>query len=181
MRLAVLLLLAGSAAAADTPKTGDEAKVAPYYPTAMPVVTTMLDAAETQPGETLIDLGSGDGRILLIAARDYGLNAVGYEIDDALVKSSRRRIAEMKLTGKAEVRQQDLFEADLSEADVVTVYLLPRAMKRLEPILEASLKKGARVISHDFTFPTWKPDEVIPLEQVDEIDGLTHSVYVYKR
>ena len=181
MRLAVVLLLAGLAAPADKIKTGDEGKVAPYYPTPMEVVATMLDAAELQPGETLVDLGSGDGRIILAAARDYGARAIGYEIDDALVKTSRRRISEMELGARAEIRQQDLFAADLGDADVVTVYLLPRAMKRLEPILEQSLKKGARVISHDFTFPTWKPDEVIPLDEVQELDGLTHSVYVYRR
>lgn len=181
MRLAAVFLIASLLLSADSPKTGDEKKVAPYYPTPMSVVSTMLDAAETQPGQTLIDLGSGDGRIILVAARDYGVHAIGYEIDDALVKSSRRRIAEMQLAGKAEVREQDLFEADFSQADVVTVYLLPRAMARLEPILERSLKKGARVISHDFTFPNWKPDEMIALDEQRKEDGLSHSVYIYKR
>lgn len=181
MRLAALLLLPGLLFAADTPKTGDEGKVAPYYPTPMEVVTTMLDAAELEPGDTLIDLGSGDGRIVLVAARDFGARAIGYELDDALVKSSRRRIGEMELSDKAEIRQQDLFTADFSNADVITVYLLPRAMRRLEPILEESLKKGAIVVSHDFTFPTWEPDEEIPANMESELDGLTHSVYVYRR
>ena len=181
MRFAAALLVAGIALAADTPKTGDEGKVAPYYPTPTSVVRTMLAAAELEPGETLIDLGSGDGRIVLLAARDHGVRAIGYEIDDALVQSSRRRIAEMKLEELAEIRQQDLFEADFSQADVVTVYLLPRAMRRLEPILEDQLKEGAIVISHDFTFPTWKADEEIPMEGERELDGLSHSVYVYRR
>jgi hypothetical protein len=87
----------------------------------------------------------------------------------------------MGLEDKAEIRQQDLFTAELGNADVVTVYLLPRALKTLEPILEKSLKKGARVISHDFTFPTWKPDETIQSDDSEELDGLPHTIYVYKR
>jgi cyclopropane fatty-acyl-phospholipid synthase-like methyltransferase len=181
MRLAALFLAAGAAVfAAET--TADEAKkVAPYYPTPISIVEAMLDAAKLQPDELLVDLGSGDGRIVLLAARDFGARAVGYELEDNLVKSSRRQIQEMRLEDKAEIRQQDLFTAELGDADVVTVYLLPRAMKTLEPILEKSLKKGARVISHDFTFPTWKPDETIQSDDAQELDGLPHTIYVYKR
>lgn len=181
MRLAALLLAAGVAAFAAETTVDEGKKVAPYYPTPIAIVEAMLDAAGLQPDELLVDLGSGDGRIVLLAARDFGARAVGYELEDSLVKSSRRQIQEMGLEDKAEIRQQDLFAAELGEADVVTVYLLPRAMKTLEPILEKSLKKGARVISHDFTFPTWKPDETIQSDDAEELDGLPHTIYVYKR
>ena len=180
MRVAALLLMASVAFAADS--ANDEAKkVAPYYPTPHAVVLAMLDASELQPRELLVDLGSGDGRIVLIAARDFEARAVGYELEDSLVKLSRRQIEESGLAERAEIRQQDLFTADLGEADVVTVYLLPRAMATLEPILEKSLKKGARVIAHDFTFPNWKPDRTIPYDDARELDGLPHTIYVYKR
>ncbi len=180
MRLAALFLIASLGLAADAPTSDDAKKVAPYYPSPLIVVQAMLDAAELQPGELLVDLGSGDGRIILLAARDFDARAVGYELDDALVKSSRRKIAEMKIEDRAEIRQQDLFTADLAEADVVTLYLLPRAMARLEPILQKSLKKSARVIAHDFAFPNWKPVETIPIDDSQELDGLPHSVYVYR-
>jgi cyclopropane fatty-acyl-phospholipid synthase-like methyltransferase len=180
MRLAALFLAASLVFAADS-KTQEAEKVAPYYPSPLAVVTAMLDAAQLQPGELLVDLGSGDGRIILLAARDFGARAVGYELEDSLVKSSRRKITEMDLEGKAEIRRQDLFTADFEGVDVVTIYLLPRAMKRLEPILEKSLKKGARVISHDFTFPNWKSDETIPIDDAQELDGLPHSIYIYRR
>ena len=175
-RLAALLLLASGVFAADEAK-----KVAPYYPTPHAVVLAMLDAAELQPDELLVDLGSGDGRIVLIAAREFQARAVGYELEDNLVKVSRRQIEEAELADRAEIRQQDLFTAELDKADVVTVYLLPRAMKTLEPILEKALKKGARVIAHDFTFPNWKPVETIPYDDAQELDGLPHTIYVYKR
>jgi cyclopropane fatty-acyl-phospholipid synthase-like methyltransferase len=175
-RISALLLLASGVLAADEAK-----KVAPYYPTPYAVVLAMLDAAELQPDELLVDLGSGDGRIVLLAARDFGARAVGYELEDSLVKNSRRQIEEAGIADRAEIRQQDLFTAELTKADVVTVYLLPRAMQRLEPILEKALKPGARVIAHDFTFPNWKPVETIPYDDEEELDGLPHSIYVYKR
>ncbi|MCB1020694.1 MAG: class I SAM-dependent methyltransferase [Acidobacteria bacterium] len=180
MRFALALFFAAIAFGAESAATEAE-RVAPYYPSPRAVVLEMLDAAELQPGELLVDLGSGDGRIVILAARDYGVRAVGYELEDSLVRSSRRQIDELGLSELAQIRQQDLFTAELADADVVTLYLLPRAMKRLEPILQKTLKPGARVIAHDFAFPNWKPEKTIPIDDDQELDGLPHTVYVYKR
>src|SRR5690606_2160064 len=105
--------------------------VAPYFPTPMTVVALMLEAGGLEPGELHYDLGSGDGRFVIAAARDFGARSVGYELDEKLVKTSREFIAELELGDRAAIEQRDLFTADLTKPDVVTVYLLPRALALL--------------------------------------------------
>ena len=178
----VASLLAASAVAQTVPSPRPKlaGNVAPYYPTPIPVVRLMLDAASIKPGELVYDLGSGDGRVVILAARDYGARAVGYELDPKLVDSSRRQIAEMELGDLASVVAADLYTADLEKADVVVVYLLPRALEKLRPLLEEKLKPGSRVISHDFLIPGWEADETFGFDEEKDIDGLPHTVYVYK-
>ena len=147
----------------------------------MTVVVQMLEAGGLEPGELHYDLGSGDGRIVLVAARDFGARSVGFELDEKLVKASRDLIAEAELEASASIEQRDLFTADLTKPDVITVYLLPRALALLRPLLEKQLRPGAVVVSHDFLIPNWKPDERIELEEQNEIDGLPHRIYVYRR
>lgn len=167
--------------AADPPNRQPAGNVAPYYPTPIEVAKRMLAVGKLVPGKLHVDLGSGDGRLVILAAKNHGARSIGYELEPKLVQASRRQIEEMGLTHLAEIRQQDLFQADLSEVDLLTVYLLPRAMRRLEPILESDLKKGALVVSHDFEMPNWTPDDRIDCDQENEIDGLPHMLYVYQR
>ena len=161
-------------------QTGQNTSVAPYYPTPIPIVRQMLEAGDLKPGELHYDLGSGDGRIVMVAARDFGARSVGYEIDQKLVASSRKQIAELGLE-KATIRQEDLYQADFTDVDLVTTYLLPRALEKLRPLLEQQLKKGAHVVSHDFYFEGWEADETISVDYEVEEDGLLHSIYVYRR
>jgi len=131
-----------------------------FVPTPEPVVEDMLSLADIQPGQILYDLGSGDGRILLAAAQKYGATAVGYEIDPQLVRLSRQRIAEAGLEDRIEVREGNLFDADLSRADVVTLYLSPTMNRKLIPLFE-TMKPGARIISHDFDIPGIREQTVL--------------------
>lgn len=155
--------------------------VAPYYPTPMPVALQMLEVGELKPGELHYDLGSGDGRLVLLAARTFGARSVGYEIDSKLVAASRRRIAELELEALARIEDTDLYRADFSKPDLITVYLLPRALDMLRPLLEKSMKKGSLVVSHDFAIPGWDPDETITLDDEPDIEGLLHTIYLYRR
>jgi outer membrane protein assembly factor BamB len=138
---------------------------APFVSTPMDVVGRMLDLARPRPDETLYDLGSGDGRILIEAARRFGCRAVGWEIDANLVAESRRRIAEAGLSDRVEVRHEDLMKADFSRAGVVTLYLGERICRELRPKLTA-LPKGARVVSHHFGIGT-PPDRTERLESAE--------------
>jgi SAM-dependent methyltransferase len=122
----------------------------PYVPTPMPVVRRMLELARVQPGELLYDLGCGDGRIVVEAAMAYGARGVGIDLDPARVAEAKDNARRAGVDDRVEIRQGDLFETDLSPADVVTLYLLPEVNLRLRPVLWRDLRVGARVVSHDF-------------------------------
>jgi predicted RNA methylase len=133
-----------------------------FVPTPEPVAEEMLAMARIMPHETVYDLGSGDGRILIAAATKYHAKAVGYEIDPKLVAQSRKRIAALGLAKKVEVRQGNLFDADLSKADVVTLYLSPTMNAKLLPQFDA-MKPGSRIVSHDFDIPGIKQQTVVKI------------------
>lgn len=135
----------------------------------------MLDLANIRPGETVFDLGCGDGRILIAAVEKYKAKAVGVEISPKLAAEARTRIKKLGLTGSAQVIQGDLLQADLSGADVVTIYLTTSLNEELRPRLEKFLKPGARVVSHDYAVPGWKPTQTI------QADGpQKHLIYLYE-
>lgn len=129
----------------------------PYVPTPPEVVEGMLDMAGVKAGERLIDLGSGDGRIPMAAAR-RGASALGVEIDSRLVTRARSLAQFAGLEDRARFQRADLFTVSLREADVVTLYLLPRVNARLRPKLLTELRPGARVVSHAFDMGDWTPD-----------------------
>lgn len=131
-----------------------------FVPTPETVAEEMLVMARVMPHETVYDLGSGDGRILIAAAQKYGAKAVGYEIDHKLVEESRKRIKALGLSKNVEVREGNLFEADLSKADVVTLYLSPTMNGKLLPQFDR-MKPGSRVVSHDFDIPGIKHQTVV--------------------
>ena len=139
-----------------------------YVPTPQNVVDAMLALARVTSADIVYDLGSGDGRIPIIAAQKYGAKGVGIEIDPKLVELSWRTANEAEVANRVSFKVGDLFEADLSAATVITMYLSPSIMKILEPRLRA-LKPGTRIVSHQFPMPRWAPDKKV---QVDESEIL---------
>lgn len=134
-------------------------KIVPFVPTPQEVVDKMVELAAVKKGDVVYDLGSGDGRIVITAAKK-GARAVGFEIDPALVKESQANIRKEGVQQLAEIRHQDILTVDLSDATVVTMYLLPDVNLRLKPNLLSQLKPGSRVVSHAFDMGDWKPDKV---------------------
>jgi SAM-dependent methyltransferase len=137
-----------------------------YVPTPQPVVEAMLELAQVKGGDVVYDLGSGDGRIVIAAAKKYGASGVGFEIDRALVKKARENAAAAGVSNRVRFVTQDLFAADLSQASVVTLYLLQSINERLRPKLVRELKPGARIVSHVFNMgPEWPPEKTITVER----------------
>src|SRR5437762_3515807 len=132
-----------------------------------------------EPRLNMFDLGSGDGRIVILAARKYRANATGVEFDPALVKQSMARIKSAGIFPLARIIEGDLLEQDYSSADLITVYLLPFANKKLIPMFEKQLKAGARVVSHNTPFAPWTPVAVDTI--YDGGEGQSHKLYLYKR
>ena len=156
----------------------DSPHVAPFVTTPDEVVTRMLELAEIEKGDVLYDLGSGDGRIVVAAAKRYGIKAVGFEIDPVLVQESRQIIKQAGLDGLVEIREQDIRTIDFSPASVVTMYLYPAVNLRLRPVLMRELKPGSRVISHQFGMgSSWKPDRV---ESLRDTAGLSRMIYRWR-
>ena len=150
-------------------------KLAPYVASPAHVVQRMLEMANIKPGETLYDLGCGDGRILIAAVQKYRVKAVGVEISPKLVAKATASIRKAGLESQARVIQGDLLNVDFSGADVVTIYLATPLNERLRPQLEKYLKPGARVVSHDYPVPGWKPTKV------DKTEGNnSHLIYLYE-
>ncbi len=151
-------------------------KIAPYVVSPQAIVDRMLEIADLKPGETLYDLGSGDGRVLVTAARRFRAKAIGVEISKPLVKATNEKIAAMGLQNLASVIEGDLLEVDLSKADVVTIYLMTNSNEMLRPNLEKYLKPGARVISHEYPVPGWKARYI---EKADP-SARGHVIYYYR-
>ena len=132
----------------------------PYVPTPPNVVNRMLELARIKSGDVLYDLGSGDGRIVIEAAKQYGIRGVGIEIDVDLVQKARDNAFREKVDNLVEFRDQDALTVDVSEATVVTLYMLPEFNAKLRPTFDKELKPGTRVVSHDFEIQGWVPDKV---------------------
>jgi cyclopropane fatty-acyl-phospholipid synthase-like methyltransferase len=136
----------------------------------------MLGAANLKRDEVVYDLGSGDGRVLIMAAKEYKAKAVGVELSEKLVRDAKERIREAGVEDRCQVIQGDMREVDLSSADVVVLYLLTSSNNLLKPNLEKYLKPGARVVSHDFEMKGWNPTRVVPVPA----NKRTHRIYVYE-
>jgi len=150
--------------------------LAPYVVSPQQIVDRMLELADLKSGETLYDLGSGDGRILITAVQRYHAKAVGIEISDALVDSTNDRIRRLGLQDQARIIHGDFMQVDLSPADVVTIYLATDSNEILRPNLEKYLRKGSRVVSHDYAVPGWKAKMV----DKDLPEARGHLIYVYE-
>ena len=145
----------------------------PFLPSPTHIVRRMLEIADVRPGEVVYDLGCGDARMLIEAARLFDARGVGIELQQSLVTKARRRVDELELGERIKIMQGNLFQASLKDADVVALYLTRDALTRLRPILEAELKPNARVVTHDFRIRGWKP---IYVEKIGD-----HRIYLYKR
>jgi 16S rRNA A1518/A1519 N6-dimethyltransferase RsmA/KsgA/DIM1 with predicted DNA glycosylase/AP lyase activity len=145
-----------------------------YVPTPKDIVRRMLRLAGLRRGETVFDLGAGDGRILIEAVREFGANAVGVEIDPERLARLKERLSS---TGtKAEVVEADFMEVELSSADVVAIYLSPSVNAELAPKLRSQLKSGARVVSLDYVLPGWPTERELTVKS----GGVTRNVYLYR-
>jgi SAM-dependent methyltransferase len=165
-RLVVFMLLAAGATAragADAPRLD-----VPFVPTPQPVVDRMLDLAKVQPNDLIYDLGSGDGRIVITAAKRYGARGIGIDLDPQRVREARENAREAGVEGKVQFINGDLFKTDLSNATVVTLYLLNSVNRDLRPQLWKQLRVGTRVVSHAFDMgDEWPP------ERTEQVDGRT--------
>ena len=135
-----------------------QARDVPFVPTPEKVVERMLEVAKVGPNDVVYDLGSGDGRIVIAAAKKHGARGVGIDIDPERVQEARENARRAGVANRVEFRQGDLFEADIRDATVVTIYLLSGINMKLRPKLIAELKPGTRVVSHAFDMGDWKPD-----------------------
>ncbi len=155
--------------------------LAPFVATPTPVVRQMLILAELKPGEILYDLGSGDGRAVIMAAKDFGAKSVGVELRDDLAKRALTSIQKLDLKEKPQIIQKDIFDVNLSSANVVFLYLTTSANEKIKPKLEAELKSGARVVSHDYEILGWAPSKVDNFCENPKLGYPSHTLYVYKR
>jgi len=157
MRLVLALFMAvASAAAAPTPDVV-------FVPTPQEVVDEMLKLASVHAGDVLYDLGSGDGRIAVTAAKRYGIRATGIDIDAERIAEANENARKNGVAHLVQFRREDLFKADFAEATVVTLYLLPELNVKLRPRLLAELKPGTRIVSHQFDMGTWRPERKLEL------------------
>jgi len=154
-------------------------KLAPYYPTPESVVEKMLQFGALKAGEKHFDLGSGDGRIVIMAADKFKADSTGVEFDLDLFKQSSDRIKKRGLDKHARIIHGDVMQQNYSSADLLTVYLLPSSNDKLRPVLDRQLRKGTRVVSHDFEFSGWTPEKVESID--DDGEGRSHTLYLYRR
>ena len=155
--------------------------LAPFVATPTPVVRQMLILADLKPGEVLYDLGSGDGRAVIMAAKDFGAESVGGELRDDLAKRALDSIQKLDLNEKTRIIQKDIFNVNLSAANVVFLYLTTSANEKIKPKLEAELKPGTRVVSHDYEILGWKPLKVDNFCENPKLGYPSHTLSVYRR
>ncbi len=155
--------------------------IAPFVATPLPVVKHMLTIADVKPGEIVYDLGCGDGRVVIMAAQDFGARAVGVEMREDLAKQATGKVSDNGLEDRVKIVQGDMFKVDLSQADVVTLYLTTSANDKVKPKLEAELKPGARVVSHDYEILGWRPAKIDNFCENPKLGYPSHTIYVYHR
>jgi SAM-dependent methyltransferase len=171
---AVLLSLTPSAVSqAPAQKPPKEPDVI-FVPTPQEVVDKMLELAEVKKGDLVYDLGCGDGRIVVTAAKKYGCKAVGYDVDPERIKESNDNVRKNNVGNLVQIKQEDIFTLNLSDANVITLYLLPSLNVKLIPQLE-KLKPGARIVSHQFDMKGVKPKKTVEVN----VDGRSHTVYLW--
>lgn len=149
-----------------------------YVPTPYEVVDKMFELADVRPGEIVYDLGCGDGRIPVAAAKKFGSRAFGFDINPVRVRESLENVKKNRVENLVTIKQQDIFELDLSKADVITLYLLPRLNVKLIPQLD-KLKPGCRIVSHDFNMEGVRPKREISFRPTSGDSVREHRVYLW--
>ncbi|HUQ76415.1 MAG TPA: methyltransferase domain-containing protein [Burkholderiales bacterium] len=176
---AAVLLAAGAACAADLQPIKD---AGPYVPSPQSVVADMLRYADVSASDFLVDLGSGDGRIVLTAAKVFGARGFGVEIKDDLVKRANEAASKEGLADRVKFMKADLFKTDISQATVITMYLLPDTVNLLKEKFLTELRPGTRIVSHDYPLTGWIPEKYVQMDLEDkvQISGVTTTlIYLY--
>jgi cyclopropane fatty-acyl-phospholipid synthase-like methyltransferase len=171
------LTLPAHAPAADFPEE------IPFVPTPIDVVDRMLELAAVRKGDVLYDLGSGDGRIVIRAAKKYGVRAVGIEMDQLLLKKARQDAKSAGVSHLVDFRAEDALQTNVSQATVVTLYMLPWFNAKIAPNLKKHLKPGARIVAHDFGIDGWPPDKTVKLSNPEKKAGghvHYHTLYLWQ-
>jgi len=148
-----------------------------YVPTPQEVVDEMLKMADVKKDDLVYDLGCGDGRIVVTAAKKFGAKGIGYDIDPERIKESLENVKKEKVGDLVQIKQEDIFTLDLSKANVITLYLLPELNVKLIPQLE-KLKPGSRIVSHDFDMKGVKPKKTITVKSTGD-QGREHTLYLW--
>lgn len=174
----LVIHLCGFARAQDGPR-----EEIPFVPTPVHVIDRMLELAQVKKGDVVYDLGSGDGRIVIRAAKKYGVRAVGLEMDPLLLEKARREAKAQGVTRLVEFRSEDALKADISAATVVTLYMLPWFNEAMKPSFRKYLKPGSRIVAHDFGIEGWPPDKVEKLPALERKPGgqvHQHVIYLWR-
>jgi tRNA G37 N-methylase Trm5 len=156
---------------------GPQESLAPFVPTPQDVVDRMLALAEVTSKDTVYDLGCGDGRIVITAAKKYGAHGVGFDIDPQRIKESSENARTSGVENLVTFNQQDVMTVDVSPATVVTLYLLTASNLKLRPLLTKELKPGARIVSHMFSMGDWEPTKV---DNFTNQEGFPRTLYLWK-
>lgn len=155
--------------------------IAPFVASPLPVVRHMLTLVDLKPGEAFYDLGSGDGRTVVMAAQEFGARAVGVELREDLAKKALATIHELGIQDRVTIVQNDMFKINLSPANVVFLYLTTSANDKVKPKLEKELKPGTRVVSHDYEILGWKPVKTENFCENPKLGYPSHTIYLYKK
>ena len=155
--------------------------VAPFVASPLTVVRQMLVLSGLKQDEILYDLGSGDGRVAIMAAQEFGAKSVGIELQRDLVKRAVEKISKLNLENRVKIVNNNFFKVDIASADVITLYLTTSANTKIKPKLESELKPGARVVSHDYEIVGWKPIKIDKFCENPALGYPMHTLYVYKR
>ena len=155
--------------------------IAPFVPSPSTVVEYMLKLADLKAGEVMFDLGSGDGRTVIMAAKAFGARSVGVELREDLAKKAMSNIHEHSLQDRVTIVNSDMFNVNLTEADVVFLYLTTSANEKIRPKLDSDLKRGARVVSHDYEISGWRPEKVENFCENPQLGYPSHTIYLYRK
>ena len=155
--------------------------IAPFVPSPITVIQQMLKLADLKAGEVLFDLGAGDGRTVIMAAKTFGARAVGVELREDLAKKALSTIHDNGLADRVTIVNGDMFNVNLTSADVVFLYLTTSANEKIRPKLDNELKKGVRVVSHDYEIVGWKPVKVDNFCENPQLGYPSHTIYLYRK
>ena len=155
--------------------------IAPFVPSPLPVIQHMLKLADLKAGEVLFDLGAGDGRTVIMAAKSFGARAVGVELREDLAKKALSTIHDNGLADRVTIVNGDMLSVNLTSADVVFLYLTTSANEKIRPKMETELRKGVRVVSHDYEIVGWRPLKVENFCENPKLGYPSHTIYLYAK